>query len=56
VLTPMPCVPVTTPWKPGAMKTTIGGIPALTQGSTCQCAWGGVIEILVPGAVRTQSS
>jgi hypothetical protein len=56
VLTPMPCVPVTSPWKVGALKTTLGGSPALTAGSTCQCAWGGVIEILVPGAVRTQSS
>ena len=25
VLTPMPCVPVTTPWKPGAVKTMVGG-------------------------------
>ena len=56
VLTPMPCVPVTTPWKPGAATTMLGGIPALTAGSTCQCAYGGVIEILVPGAIRTQSS
>ncbi len=56
VLTPMPCVPVTTPWKPGAIKTMIGGQPALTASSTCQCAWGGVITIGFPGAVRTQSN
>ncbi|WP_269444286.1 DUF4280 domain-containing protein [Jatrophihabitans cynanchi] len=56
VLTPMPCVPVTTPWKPGAPKTTLGGKPALTAGSTCNCAWGGVIQLVMPGAIFTQSS
>jgi hypothetical protein len=56
VLTPMPCVPVTTAWKPGAARTTIGGKPALTAGSTCNCAWGGVIQVVFPGTVRTQSS
>lgn len=56
VLTPMPCVPVTTPWVPGAPRTMIGGKPALTSGSTCNCAWGGVIQITFPGAVRTQSN
>jgi uncharacterized Zn-binding protein involved in type VI secretion len=56
VLTPMPCVPVTTPWKPGATTTIIGGKPALTAGSTCNCAWGGIIEIVFPGTIRTQSS
>lgn len=56
VLTPMPCVPVTTPWKPGAAKTLVGGKPALTADSTCNCAWGGVIQISFAGSVRTQSS
>ena len=56
VLTPMPCVPVTTPWKPGAARTLIGGKPALTAGSTCNCAWGGIIQVVFPGAVRTQSN
>jgi uncharacterized Zn-binding protein involved in type VI secretion len=56
VLTPMPCVPVTTPWKPGAARTTFGGVPALTAGSTCNCAWGGVITMTSPGTTRTQSS
>lgn len=56
VLTPMPCVPVTTPWKPGAVRTLIGGSPALAEGSTCQCAWGGVITLLLPGAMRTVSN
>ena len=54
VLTPMPCVPATVgPWKPGALRTTIGGKPALVSGSTCNCAWGGLISLTMPGAVRT---
>lgn len=56
VLTPMPCVPVPVkPWSPGAMRTMVGGKPALTAGSTCQCAWGGVITITFQGATRTLS-
>lgn len=54
VLTPMPCVPVPLgPWKPGAARTVIGGIPALTAGSICNCSWGGVISITFAGSVRT---
>lgn len=54
VLTPMPCVPtIAGPWKPGAMKTTIGGKPALTSGATCNCAFGGVVSMTMTGAVRT---
>jgi len=57
VLTPMPCVPVPLgPWKPGAAKTQIGGSPALTAGSMCNCSWGGVITIGFPGTVKTMSS
>ena len=55
VLTPMPCVPVIAgPWKPGAPRTLIGGKPALASGSTCNCAFGGVVTISFTGAVRTQ--
>jgi hypothetical protein len=28
----------------------------LTAGSTCNCAWGGIIQITMAGAVRTQSN
>lgn len=56
VLTPMPCIPVTTPWKPGAATTKVGGKPALTSGSICNCQWGGVIQITFPGTVRTESN
>jgi hypothetical protein len=56
VLTPMPCVPVTAPWSPGASKTLLGGMPALTQGSTCNCTWGGVIQVTFAGTTRTLSN
>lgn len=56
VLTPMPCVPMATPWVPVAPTTLIGGQPALTTGSTCTCTWGGVIQITNPGAMRTKSN
>jgi hypothetical protein len=49
VLTPMPCMPVTTPWKPGATTVLLGYIPALDNTCTCQCTWGGVITVTNPG-------
>lgn len=50
VLTPMPCVPVTTaPWVPGAPTVLIGNMPALTNSSKLMCTWGGVIQITSPG-------
>lgn len=57
VLTPMPCVPAPAgPWIPGAPTTLIGGKPALTIGCTLMCAFGGVIQVVNPGAVRTMST
>ena len=57
VLTPMPCVPAPAgPWKPGAPQATFGGKPALVSGSTLNCAWGGLISLTMPGAVRTTAS
>jgi hypothetical protein len=50
-LTPMPCVPVPQgPWSPGSTGVTIAGQRALTVGSTCSCAWTGVIEITDPAS------
>lgn len=50
VLTPMPCVPVTTsPWFPGAPEVLLEGMPALCTGSMCLCDWLGEIEIDEPG-------
>jgi hypothetical protein len=57
VLTPQPCVPVTsTPWAPGATGVLIGTNPALTSSSTCQCMWGGAITISNPGTTTTQAT
>jgi len=50
VLTPMPCIPMTVaPWVPGAPTVMINNFPALNNSSKCMCAWGGVIQITVPG-------
>lgn len=43
--TPQPCVPVLTPWTPGASRVTIGEVAALDDSSQCQCAWGGVVTV-----------
>lgn len=52
VLTPMPCVPVTTaPWVPGAPTVMIKNKPALNNSSKLMCQWAGVIQITVPGQV-----
>jgi hypothetical protein len=53
VLTPQPCIPViTAPWTPGSPKVSAGGVPALTNTSTCTCAWGGSIAIVQAGQVK----
>jgi hypothetical protein len=54
VLTPGTCTPVTVAWTPGAPKTLIANLPALTQTSMCTCAYGGVIQITNPGATKEQ--
>ena len=56
VLTPMPCTPVIpAPWAPGSPTVQVGGRPVLTSMSTCQCAYGGLISISVPGQVTVQA-
>lgn len=57
VLTPMPCVPVTTtPWVPGAVSppVLIGNQPALDNISKLMCMWSGVIEVVMSGQVTHQ--
>jgi hypothetical protein len=50
VLTPMPCIPVTTsPWAPGSPTIKIEGKVALNNTSTCACTWGGTISFSQPG-------
>jgi uncharacterized Zn-binding protein involved in type VI secretion len=55
VLTPMPCVPVTSaPWAPGSPTVMIGGQPALSNTSQCMCTWGGLITIGSPGQATVE--
>lgn len=53
VLTPMPCIPVLSPWINTAMTTLVGGTPALTIGSSSACIYGGNVQVVNPGTVRT---
>ena len=56
VLTPMPCIPVTTaPWIVGAPTVLIGNMPALNDSSKLMCNWGGVIQFAVPGQFTTMT-
>ena len=55
VLTPMPCIPVTTaPWAPGSPTVLIGNKPALNNTSKLICNWGGVIQFTNPGTNNIQ--
>lgn len=55
VLTPMPCIPVTTaPWAPGSPTVFVGGKPALNHSSKLMCMYGGVIQINNPGISNIQ--
>src|ERR1700722_19083525 len=50
VLTPQPCIPMTTsPWTPGATTVTIAGLAALTDSCQCACMWGGQIAVQSAG-------
>lgn len=50
VLTPMPCIPVTTaPWMPGSPTVLIANMPALNNSSKLMCMWGGIIEVTGAG-------
>lgn len=49
VFTPAPCVPATAaPWAPPS-RVLLTGVPAFTQGATCQCTWQGTIKVVTPG-------
>ena len=55
VLTPMPCVPMTTsPWIVGAPTVLVGNMPALNNSAKLMCNWGGVIQITAPGQFTVQ--
>ncbi len=55
VLTPGTCIPtITGPWTPGSPTVLVGGLPALNQSSMCMCAYGGVVQVTMPGATTEQ--
>lgn len=55
VLTPMPCIPVTSaPWVPGSPTVLIANKPALNNSSKLICNWGGIIQITNPGTTNIQ--
>jgi uncharacterized Zn-binding protein involved in type VI secretion len=55
VLTPMPCLPVPAgPWTPGSPTVCIKNKPALTDGSMCTCAYGGMIKINMAAQMKEQ--
>jgi hypothetical protein len=57
VLTPMPCVPMTSaPWIPGCPNVMVGGMPALTNECTCICDWAGEISITFAGQVAVTAT
>ena len=53
VLSPMPCVPVLSPWTPGATRVTIEQVAALDDSSQCECTWAGVITVSSAGQTDT---
>ena len=53
VLTPMPCIPVTSaPWAPGGPAVLIGNKPAIDNTCKLMCNWGGVIQVMNPGQMN----
>lgn len=57
VLTPMPCVPVTSsPWIPGVPKFLHSNMPTVDNTCKLMCQWGGVIQVLVPGQLALMHS
>ena len=56
VLTPMPCIPMTTaPWVVGAPTVLIANMPTLNNSSKLMCNWGGVIQINMAGQVTVET-
>lgn len=50
VLTPQPCIPVTTaPWVPGSPTVKAGNMPVINNTCKLMCNWGGVISVVSPG-------
>ena len=55
VLTPGTCIPVIpAPWVPPCPTVLVANKPAFNQTAKCMCAYGGVIQVLNPGATTEQ--
>lgn len=53
VLTPQPCIPALAgPWIPAQSKCISGKAPCLTSDSRLMCSYGGMIQIVNPGATK----
>lgn len=55
VLTPGACTPIPAPWVPSAPTVLMSNKPALVQGSTCICSYGGTISVASPGQAKVLS-
>jgi hypothetical protein len=51
---PMPCVPSTLTWLPGQPNVLLGGLPVVTDACKLVCAYGGIIQIAMPGQTAVQ--
>lgn len=52
---PMPCMPVTpAPWIVGSPTVLVANFPALNNSAKLMCAFGGVIEITMPGQMTIE--
>ena len=53
VLTPMPCTPtLPAPWVPGSTTVLVRGMPALNNTCKLNCAFAGVISIVMPQTTK----
>jgi hypothetical protein len=53
VPTPAPCLPaLPAPWLPGQVNVLVAGAPALTNDCKLSCAYGGLIQIALPGQTQ----
>ncbi|WP_207482450.1 DUF4280 domain-containing protein [Arenibaculum pallidiluteum] len=54
VIKPQPCTPtIPAPWVPGSPTVMVANMPALSSTSKLMCAYGGVIQIVLPGQFTT---
>lgn len=52
---PMPCTPMTMPWLPGQPGVIVAGAPTVTSDCKLMCAYGGEIQIVLPGQMNVKT-